>query len=127
MIAEIYNSSKTCVMKAIIKTTAVLLFGILAFISCKSKEENSEENLQQTTAIEKDADSISGEVEASNTNSPAKSDNNASQSYPATAGSKTNKKGEKMSAPDGTNKENHDGDMYTKNDTTRMPSGTTIK
>lgn len=31
------------------------------------------------------------------------------------------------SAPDGTAAENHDGDMYTKHDTTRMPSGPPIK
>jgi hypothetical protein len=31
------------------------------------------------------------------------------------------------SAPDGSDAENHDGDMYTKHDTTKMPSGVPIK
>lgn len=30
-------------------------------------------------------------------------------------------------APDGTDAENHDDDYYTRNDTTRKPTGTTIK
>lgn len=30
-------------------------------------------------------------------------------------------------APDGTDAENHDGDSYTRNDTSRKPTGTTIK
>ncbi len=40
----------------------------------------------------------------------------------------TNKKPKSLkgySAPDGTRAENHDGDMYTKHDTTMMPSGST--
>ena len=115
-------------MKTIIKTAAFLfLFGSLLASCNKSKEENADANLQETNGHEKYADSISSETDRSNTAPTSYNDEDSGQSNGVSSGNKSNKKGEKMSAADGTDKENHDGDMYTKNDTTRMPSGTTIK
>ena len=68
-----------------------------------------------------DADSYSGDGSDGRTESTAV--NRSKNVQVGTNNKKKNLKG--YSAPDGTRDENNDGDMYTKHDTTMMPSGST--
>jgi len=114
-------------MKTTIKNTFVSLLIVTAMtVSCnKSKTENDgttdQENISvtDTTVIQSAENS---DVSTSNGQSAT-----GAQTSTTSGNAKTGTKKSGLSAPDGTNKENHDGDMYTKNDTTRMPTGTSIK
>ena len=124
--------------------TALLV--ALNMTSCKDKNESDETTTEVSTTTTQDSidlynessgtgsttgndvsGSNSGSVENNNTSENSGSTSTSSPtSKNATTGKKAPvKKG--YSAPDGTDAENHDGDMYTKHDTTRMPSGPPIK
>ncbi len=66
---------------------------------------------------------FSGDGSDGRTNGTAVNKAKAVQVMNRTNAARNSKTG--YSAPDGTAAENHDGDMYTKHDTTRMPSGQT--
>jgi len=122
--------------------TALLV--ALNMTSCKDKNESDETSIEVSTTTTQDSidlyDESSGtgstpgnDVSGSNSGSVENtSDNsgNTSTSSPTSKNATTGKKApvkKGYSAPDGTDAENHDGDMYTKHDTTRMPSGPPIK
>ena len=115
-------------MKTTIKNTFVSLLIVAAMtVSCnKSKTENDGTTDQENISVTDTTVIKSGEnSDASTSNGQSAID--AQTSTTSGNDNKTATKKSGLSAPDGTNKENHDGDMYTKNDTTRMPTGTSIK
>lgn len=125
-------------MKTIVKTTLALLLLANLNTSCKKGSESTVPE-HSSESVEATNDTIKNDTVSTSTatSSSTESVGNASQSANSTKQStavtssktkatKDNKKSG-MSAPDGTDAENHDGDMYTKNDNKPMPSGTPIK
>jgi len=128
-------------MKTIAKTMFAFLILANLSISCK-KESQIPTTETSSMSSENSSDTI---VDGANADSPAATtatnvtddkqatsqQNGTSAKQPTAAGASNktpkDKKESGMSAPDGTDAENHDGDMYTKNDNTKMPSGTPIK
>ncbi len=72
----------------------------------------------------------SGAAQTSNTKVSSLKENGENKANGVTAAKKPAREINKItdySAPNGTDAENHDGDPYTKNDTTPMPTGTSIR
>ena len=101
-------------------------------LSCKKDSDNNSTDIDQMEVSDGSADSL-GEYGTDSTdaqgnsamgaNNAESSGNKARKTEQSTTAVAKEKTG--YSAPDGTDAENHDGDPYTKHDTTRMPSGST--
>ncbi len=120
--------------KPLLNSFAALLFaGCL--ISCNGCKENANPSNTPPEANPTDNTTGMGEPETGTsasadaaTPTAASTENNSNSVN--TSAERKHPKDNKLkgySAPDGTDAENHDGDMYTRNDTTRMPSGVPIK
>jgi hypothetical protein len=119
----------------ILTIAASLLFSGLIF-SCKDKKEDTvidSETTLDTVQHDTANDTVTQYQNSGSESTQAGTDYAATGSKTSTVNhtNKTGKKGDRSksgySAPDGTDAENHDGDQYTRNDTTRMPTGGTIK
>jgi hypothetical protein len=124
-------------MKTIFQTIATLIFVAGLHISCKDKENTpadlsvpTTETIETTDTVNPSGDMSGGGATTTTTANPGNDERTNSTAVNRskniqTSSSKNQKSG--YSAADGTDAENHDGDMYTKHDTTRMPSGVPIK
>lgn len=109
-----------------ITASLLLLAGLsVSCDGCKDKKATDTEEVNvsvETNGQNSAYDRTSGnDANSDGTYSGTKSGSNSS------ATSKTGKSKNGYSAPDGTDAENHDGDMYTKHDTTPQASGPPIK
>ncbi|GEP51896.1 hypothetical protein FNO01nite_25680 [Flavobacterium noncentrifugens] len=126
-------------MKTIVKTMLASILLANLSISCKKESENTTtevsseptEQITDTTAIDTNFNSTTTVRNTNDKPSAGQQSETSKQSTTTASSSQSkvskDKKASGMSAPDGTDAENHDGDMYTKNDNTKMPSGTPIK
>lgn len=127
----------------------LVLVGFVAYTtqscnSCSDKnndpipEQTPEVTVEENTMQYDNADGSESTPTDSNTNmsSGSSSTGNSATQTKATTASQTAKSGKpgrlspvvrEYSAPNGTDAENHDGDPYTKHDTTSMPTGTSIR
>ena len=118
-----------------LKITASLLLLASLTVSCDGcndkKTTHSTSDDVKVTVETTDGNSAYDEASGDNANGAESSGvrQGSSTAKPTvTNTAKGTKKGnDGYSAPDGTDAENHDGDMYTKHDTTQRPSGPPIK
>jgi hypothetical protein len=137
---------KIKVMKTIFQTITALIFTAALSISCKDKEnapaDLSAPSIETSGPAETNTDTTgnspdmsgggattttSTTTEGSGDGSDGRTNSTAVNRSKNIQTNSSKKKVSGYSAPDGTAAENHDGDMYTKHDTTRMPSGVPIK
>ena len=88
------------------------------------------DNASDDTDYNLEADQSTSSKGVSANESGAIKNNSATKNNSTTSGKKPARQINKItdySAPNGTDAENHDGDPYTKHDTTAMPSGTSIR
>ncbi len=112
-------------MKRILIVIPVLFIIAATTISCNGcRDKKIEHTDGASDGVSADGGYYDTDGNYHHRNGSANSTNSGSEKN-AEGKSKVNKNG--YSAPDGTDAENHDGDMYTKNDTTSMPSGPPIK
>lgn len=103
--------------------------------SCNDKKvpgNDSPPEVTPTTSTDNSATDVNANIRYDeDITSSSENEPSATANSTANAPTKTSKKPpgklKGYSAADGTNAENHDGDMYTKHDTTPMPSGIPIK
>lgn len=121
--------------KSIFSYIAVLvLAGTLttACDSCNKKQESVPADSTSTGYTETDTtqtevvdNSNADEASAQSAPIPSQSTREGKRKTPRTQSDEKSLKG--YSAPDGTDAENHDGDQYTRNDNTPMPTGVPVK
>lgn len=112
---------------------AMLAFSVSCFTACK--DTKSAEHITTTTITESTEYRNGSEQPAEGSTDSRTSRSGAAQndgngnsvSNGSNTSNSVSKKKSGYSAPDGTDAENRDGDMYTKHDTTRMPTGVPIK
>ena len=105
----------------------VALLSSLFVVSCKKDCDCPEKTAKTETATTQTThDESMFNKDAATTGSAATTRSESTTKKPRRATSKSQNY-LSQPAPDGTDAENHDGDYYTRNDTTRMPTGTPIK
>lgn len=100
----------------------VSTFGLTSCDGCDRKSSST-----QTTEMTDGSEATEngdGTTDGSSTGNSSGNDGSRAPGFKNKAGTAER---EGVSAPDGTADENHDGDPYTKHDTTPMPTGTSIK
>ncbi len=119
--------------KPIFKCIAVLLFAGTVTASCDSCNKKQDSLPADSTAIgytETDTthtESTDSTDQASAQSAPIPSQSTRAGKRPMPRTQSEDKSLKGYSAPDGTDAENHDGDQYTRNDNTPMPTGTPVK
>jgi hypothetical protein len=128
------TNPKENIMKSIFTIVPALILIAATTILCNGcNDKNNVENTDNTeTTVPADGASADGgyydaDGNYSEGNGRDSGKGTASGSGRNSDGTPKTNKNNGYSAPDGTNAENNDGDMYTKNDTTPMPSGPPIK
>lgn len=119
-------------MKTYFKILTAIITLTLLNVSCKRGEAMETTTQTETTFIDNNVanntlqDTVDPNENSEKNSLKVTSSKGTSKDTKSTT-TKTKKKysNNGWSAPDGTDAENHDGDMYTKHDTTNMPTGTT--
>lgn len=119
--------------KPIFKSIAALLFAGMTTASCDSCNKKQDSVPADSTTIgytETDTTQTgtggnSDEASSQSAPIPSQSTREGKRKTPRTQSEDKSLKG--YSAPDGTDAENHDGDQYTRNDNTPMPTGVPVK